>query len=371
MGGKNAFSSLLCVLLFTPALLAQSTTSPSDEPGPSANRLSRTPNDVHRLLLDEADQLATGRLEQPSPGLATHTSRVISTEFPFNDLVASWNVDVPQDAGFIVEIRLGRRSGDFWTPFYYLGRFGAAPDPAQKTLRDDNAWVNLDYIQSRNKFDRLQYRFQLFGSSTPVIRRVTLAYSNTLNDAELARRYREPVDPGPIETWARRLPVPFRSQNWQDSPLRGEICSPTSVSMVLEYYGVKLPTVAVCRAIYDADHRMYGNWWRAVQGAYTLGVRGYLERFGDYEGVKRHIARGEPVIASVRIGRGDLRNYPQRFGGGHLVVIAGFDRDGNILLNDPAGRSPERGQIPVHPDDMAKIWLARGGVGYVLEGKAK
>lgn len=371
-GVPHGLVSVLCLL--TVLLATAWGQSPATRParrgaGNSGNRLHMTPNDVHGLLIDEAEQLSSTGAAKAESDRTTHTSRVISTSFPFNDLVPSWNVDVPKGGGFAVEIRLGRKEGDFWTPFYYLGSWGTVPSMSAKVLKDENGIVYQDYFQSTNRFDRLQYRFHLAGpaGSLPVIRRVAMAYSNTLNDAELAKKYRERVDPGRKEQWARRLPVPFRSQNWEDYPLRGQICSPTSTSMVLEYYGVKLPTVDVCRAIWDPEYKLYGNWWRAVQGAYALGVSGYLERFGDFEGVKRHIAAGRPVIASVRINLGDLRNFPQRFGGGHLVVIVGFDADGNILLNDPAGRSAERGQITIYREDMVKIWLARGGVGYVLQ----
>ncbi len=332
------------------------------EEGGLGNKLFATPNDVHALFIEDPVSFADTR-----PGLLT--SRVIETDFPFNDLLPSWNVDVPPGGAFTVAIRVGRREGDFWTPYYFLGTWGRREPLKGKHLRDENGFINIDYFQSSKKFDRIQYRFHLEqgeGGQWPVPRRVALAYSNTLNDADLARKFRKPVDPGPKEKWARRLPIPFRSQRWEDAKIRGMICSPTSVSMVLEYRGVKRPTVEVCNTIYDPAYRMYGNWWRAVQGAYTYGIPGRIERFGDWNAVKRHIAAGQPIIASIRIKKGEMSHAPNRESDGHLMIIAGFDENGDVLVNDPAAQTVEQGVTTYKRADMDKVWLARGGVGYIL-----
>jgi len=307
--------SLLCSTILGAGVCiaaAESASRPADRrpSNQSANNLYRTPNDVHRLITEVFPDICPPARKA---GLATATRKTsprrqftsppIQTEFPFNDLCPSWNIDVPEGSGFYVEVRVGRRAGDLWTPFYYLGGCGKFPAPEKRILKDENGYINCDYFQSSNAFDRIQYRITFFAddpSRPAVLRRFSLAYSNTLNDPAIAAKHRRAVDPGPKDKWTRRLPVPFRSQNWESDALRGHICSPTSLSMVLEYWGVKRPTVEVCERVYDADNHMYGNWWRAVQAAWTYGVPGYLERFGDWNAVKRHIAEGRPIIASTR-----------------------------------------------------------------------
>src|SRR5512136_278369 len=109
----------------------------------SANNLYRTPNDVHRLITEVfSDVCLAGAKAEPSDSppkdalRREFTSPVIATEFAFNDLCPSWNIDVPDGAGFYVEIRVGRQAGDFWTPFYYLGGCGKFPAPERRVLKD-------------------------------------------------------------------------------------------------------------------------------------------------------------------------------------------------------------------------------------------
>jgi hypothetical protein len=201
---------------------------------------------------------------------------------------------------------------------------------------------------------------------SPVIRRFALICSNTMGDADIARSHRKTVDPGPRSGWARRLPVPWRSQLAEESAIAWEVCSPTSVAMVMAYRGVDRSTAEVARVLFDDDNDIYGNWAYAVQGAYSFGVSGYLMRFGDWDAVKKVIADGHPVIASVRIDRGQLSNEPERVSAGHLFVLTGFDGNGNVHVNDPGVSSEQRG-VTTHPmEDLEKIWLANGGVGYIL-----
>ena len=151
--------------------------------------------------------------------------------------------------------------------------------------------------------------------------------------------------------------MPYRSQRWEDASIRGSICSPTSTSMVLEYRGVKKPTAEVCRRIYDPEYRLYGNWWRAVEGAYSFGVPGYIERFGDWNAVRRHISEGQPVIASIKIKRGEIRNAPkppvQRPPDRHHRLHA---EKGDMCVNDPAAAGPKT----VRRSTPARTWRKSG-----------
>jgi len=81
--------------------------------------------------------------------------------------------------------------------------------------------------------------------------------------------------------------------------------------------------------------------------------------------VKLDIAKGHPVIASIRFKKGEVKGFLYEFTRGHLIVIRGFTPDGNVIVNDPASR--DKGNGPVYPaTEFAKAWFDNGGVGYVI-----
>ncbi|UCD29491.1 MAG: C39 family peptidase [Planctomycetota bacterium] len=380
------------IILFAAVVLVSGCQADSFDKPSLTNQLKGTPNDVHALIIDQTAKVfrqgdtqevnvnsePTGveirqdilsKPERDGFLTAVYKSRLINTRFPFNEMVPSYNIDVPADTGFIVELRVGRQKEDFWTPFYSLGSWGTVPQVNSKTLKDENGLVDVDYFRSRQLFDRIQYRVHLCttdSNRSPVLRRFGLAYSHTLNDESLARSYRKPTAPIPRQKWARRIPVPFRSQKLEDEKIRASACSPTSLAMVLEYRGIDLSTALVAKRVYDPEYKIYGNWARAVQGAYLFGVPGYLARFSDWNEVKQHISNDTPIIASIKVAPGELRGAPYKSSDGHIFVITGFSEDGDLLVNDPAGATPQEGLLTYNREDMEKVWFGHGGVGYVL-----
>src|SRR4029077_1159664 len=123
------------------------------------------------------------------------------------------------------------------------------------------------------------------------------------------------------------LAVPHVSQYDAPPPLRESVCLPACVTMVLAYWKVDRPLVENALAIYDPDSGMFGNGARAVARAGELGLDAGWQRYGDWGQVKALIRRGQPVIAAVREEAGE-----------HLIVVHGFTKDGDMIVNDPLDR---------------------------------
>lgn len=336
-----------------------------------------------RGLLFTADLRRSGSPEaQPTE----HECSPIQPRHLFNEVLVSWNVAVPPGWGFTVEIRVGRGSGDSWTPYLHVGHGGEVPD-AERAVSCEEGCIDVDYFRSPERFDRAQYRLRAVpprrreasapGGTAGVLRvaRIALCFSDRagLSGSQPAPLACPPPSPAPAPppaaAWMRRLPVPFRSQRAEDPALAGRICSPTSVAMVLAYHGVERPTAEIARDIYDRAHDIYGNWPRAVQTAFSLGVPGYLHRYSDWDAVKAEIARGQPLIISISAGEGELTGAPYPSTSGHLLVLTGFDPRGDVCVNDPAAPSEEKGRTVYLRRELEKVWMGKGGTAYVLEAR--
>lgn len=172
-----------------------------------------------------------------------------------------------------------------------------------------------------------------------------------------------PVEPD--SHGATRLGVPALSQMEEAARNRERICSPTCVAMVLEFWGRRVSVPALAAEVFHAGLDLYGVWPAAIHAAARRGVAGYLLRFPDWASASWCLGRGLPIIASVRFEPGELRGAPLAGTAGHLVVVVGAEGDG-VLVNDPAG--PSRRDVPRRylRQEFRRVWLERGGVGYVL-----
>jgi hypothetical protein len=151
----------------------------------------------------------------------------------------------------------------------------------------------------------------------------------------------------PSAAWGRVVPVPERAQG--NYPRGNVLCSPTSVSMLMKHYSTILKQPDLDRdvpdveaAVYDPVYKGAGNWPfnTAFVGSFP-GMRAYVSRFGSIRDLERWIEAGLPVICSVSF---DLvRGRPlSPTESGHLVVLIGFEKDGDPIFNDPARKEQVR-----------------------------
>jgi len=302
------------------------------------------------------------------PLRATWVSAEVETEFPSTEFIPSWNVDVPEDTGVSFDMRVRMAESGEWSPWLYMGQWGQTLQSPRRVVTFDHGRVHVDILRLWQPADAFQLRatllcWELEREATPRLRRLAMVYSGPEVGPQVE------VSGGPPERWARDLQLPFRAQGWEDRAIRGSICSPTSVSMVMEHWGVSLPTVECAKAIYDPDYGIFGNWVRGTQFASLHGLDAWIDRFRDWDKVKATIAEGQPIIASIRFRAGTFPSNVMESTNGHLIVIRGITPEGDIIVNDPA--SSERGDGVVYKaDELAQAWFNAGGIGYIIRPPA-
>lgn len=306
---------------------------------------------------------------------AEFESQAIETPRPFEELLLSWNIDCPPRSGFEVDVRVRRASHDAWSSWLRVGDWGSIQLDGSTATAFEHGCVKVDYLVCDVPHRQFQYRIRAATAEPQPasIRIVRFAYCVTSRCEPGNTPRSHPIaqpEPRKGRTPLRTLAVPYRSQKSEHETISGRICSPTSLAMVLDYYGLRIPTSQVAERCFDPTHDIYGNWPRNVQAAFSLGCGGYLTRVADWDDVEAFIRDGRPLIASIRVRTpGGLRGAPYQTTDGHLLVIRGFDANGDLLVNDPAARDADAGMCAYSRAEMDAAWLrGAGGVTYVLLG---
>ena len=296
----------------------------------------------------------------PGPGGALISEELVPSA-PFTECLPSWNV--ASDAPFSVEIRTRPVGSDLWTPWLLIGDWRVASRPQDVVTACDEVRVSVDVLEAAIPQARAQLRFTPAGASAMDSAAVRASMVFT-DGARLGER----VDAASGEPWPLpvQLTVPARSQRAAGEDIGHRICSPTSVAMVAAYHGQPVPTREMAATLLDPHFDIYGNWNRAVQGAFTHGVPGSLVRVSSWETVAGYLEEGRPLVASIRAEPGELRGAPYEKTAGHLLVITGLGLGGVVFVNDPAASWP--GVVPRRymRADLEKVWFRNGGVTYAF-----
>lgn len=325
---------------------------------------------------------------------ATWTSPQTEIGFDATELVASWNAHTPAGTWIQIEMQGTYNTGNK-TPWYVMGRWASSDaDIKRSTLnRQGDPWstiwtdtFSIDDPDAGVLLRSYQLRLTLYRApgqtASPRVWMLGAMSSN------IPDRFTVTPSKGGI-AWGIELPVPRRSQmihrgNYPEWGGGGQVwCSPTSTTMVLEYYGrgpsaedmawitpgYTDPQVAhAARMTWDYEYRGAGNWpFNTAYAASFPGIDAKVTRLHSLDEVERFIKAGIPVITSQSFLASELEgsNYGTS---GHLFVVVGFTKDGDVIVNDPASSSNEAVRNVYKREQFEQVWLrtkrinASGGV---------
>lgn len=295
---------------------------------------------------------------------------LISPELPirqgWTEAIPSWNIR----SNLAITVELRARTGERWTRYYSLGNWSLAtnrfPRTSEGSQLDSDGEVRTDTVVLRNPSTHLQLRLR---SRTPKefregFRFLGVSLLNTAIHGTATPSRNETSEPVTLD-------VPIRSQ--ADYPEGvSQWCSPTSLTMVLAYYAKRLQRESLSMEVRDVAHAVYdpgwpgtGNWAfnMAFAGAQP-GLRAVVLRMPELATLEAWLSRGVPVIASVSYAQLNGREIADR-SDGHLVVVVGFDRRGDVLVNDPGVRM-ERVRRTITRADFQRAWGYSRNTTYVV-----
>jgi hypothetical protein len=279
---------------------------------------------------------------------------------PFTAAVPSWSAATPAGSWIEVQLRVGY--GERWSQFYRIAQWDDHPAGSMRQSfgdqRDADGHVATDTLVLQATADAIQPRILLHATQDrqPSMRGLWIALSGPPNNAVAALAGATP-----------ELAVPPRAQlDYPDGP---NICSPTSVAMLLAYWYARtgdarlarfgerqaLPEV-VAPLVYDPVYEGHGNWGFNTAFAASLGLRAYVARFASLSELAPWVAAGVPPVISVAWGAGALDGAPIPASNGHLLVVAGFDGQGGVIVADPRGDSESEVRRVYAAGQLERAW---------------
>jgi|YNPMSStandDraft_2_1061718.scaffolds.fasta_scaffold01827_7 hypothetical protein len=164
-----------------------------------------------------------------------------------------------------------------------------------------------------------------------------------------------------------KLNIIKTSQMTQKTSKASDICSPTSISMVLDYYGIKLSPIKIASLVYDNGSKIFGNWIFNTMFVSTKSLFSFVYRFNSIKELFEFLDRKIPIIASITFDENELSNSPLKKTKGHLLVVKGYTLKGDIIVNDPASPNIKGVERIYNQKEFEKVWIEnKFGTSYII-----
>ena len=275
----------------------------------------------------------------------------------FRKLIMSWNAD---SSGGTVEVAVMAKLPDgSYTEPYSWGVWSAIPGVSASCSRSDkHGELDIDTLNLKEKCTAIKLKITLkkTADKAPVLYNVTVATDR--DKQEISKN-----------TTTKKVKLSVKKRYQMDVPdIGNRICSPTSLSMVRDFYKEKgFDTKDTANGVYDNGEGIYGNWSYNVAYAGELGYNAYVDIY-DMKALKWALSKNVPVICSVKIKKGQLSGsgFPDYSTNGHLLCVIGYETADGVdwlIVNDPAKKQVE---VKYLVSEFETIWP---GTVYIVQEK--
>ncbi|WP_238384731.1 peptidase C39 family protein [Segeticoccus rhizosphaerae] len=332
---------------------------------------------------------------------ATWVSPHVATTFGLEQLIASYNASTPMGTWIQVEMRGHSVSdedpGGHDTKWYTMARWASSDEHIHRTTvdgqGDDDGTVWTDTFAARGSADVVSYQLRVTllrpagTHQTPTLRSVGAVASRLPSGDD------NPASPlGGAEGITLDVPTYSQEKHIGEYPQwdgGGEAwCSATSTAMVVDYFhkgpnsqemswvdpSYADPQVDfTARNVFDYTYDGTGNWPFNTAYASTRGLNSFVTRLRSLTEAEQFIKAGIPLVVSLSFSKDDLDGAGYGTNG-HLMVLVGFDKTGNVVVNDPASHLiPSNDQVRFTYDrkQFENAWSHSGKTVYVNYPRSK
>ena len=337
---------LIIFLLFASSLLADY---------PDQGRTARTSemwtkisSNNNVVLSDDGTslQLAEGTVS----GYFTLTPDTLPASF--NRGLPSWNgTALHEECGFKISMRF--KYGPSWSSWLTVGYWKNYIWPSYGSTSYAAGEIDYDYVVLDDFHTawqwRVEFKRQQADDPSPTINKLSFYASDqaTTDNINLTAI----VSDDPPEIF---IPTNFVCQYNVDPEIGGSICSPTSTVLAIRSYGIEVDPYDFAVDNYDDYWNLFGIWPRAVQNAAEYQLDGAVTRYRTWSQAYDTLAAGGRVVMSVG---------PPLYSG-HLMMLAGFDSQGDPIVHDPARQNGEAYEY--NKMSLSQSWFTKGGVSYTF-----
>ncbi len=285
----------------------------------------------------------------------------------FTQLIFSWNAFRPEKGHYAFHAQVRDATSKEWGAWHKMMEWGANVQRSFTSKIGD--WTQYFHVRLETGTQRLADGFRLKieivnGADFSQFRGFSVSVSDFT-------KFNSEIGAKGSDSWPsiHLGGVPQKSQMLLEHPRCGDMCSPTSSSMLTSYLLMQyVDPLDFAQKAYDSGLNAYGSWpfntahaFERCNGTFYFSTR----RFASFAALLQHLKQDIPVVVSVR---GYLRGAPKAYPKGHLLVVVGFDaQTREVICHDPAFHGDENIKIRYPLDVFLAAWERSHRLAYVAE----
>lgn len=277
----------------------------------------------------------------------------------FVELVPTWNVIIDDASTISIFIAMGNPSG--YSQYYSMALWRQTYKTSLLDREDQYGRKVIDTIVPYfDNIDRIKFKIVFAKSETQMtaLKNISITtipkMSKTNYDFSVLEEKTIALEP------RQQLSIPA---------IGNLICSPTSLSMVLNYYHHSDSPSDVSSYVFDQGAHIYGNW--SFNASYAGGFDDLYARVQyiyDLSILNAYIQNDQPIVLSIKTeSKEDLQGSIMAYPSGHLLVLTGFKQVNDTwyaLVSDPAEYEDSKVNRAYNLQELLDAWK---GYVYVVQ----